>query len=181
VFTFDGTNTIGLPQWDRVPIYNEIIYQTDLDAGGSYGEYLTYIEGTSVSQYGCAGQLTIDSSGLRTGYGAQAITEDIADRMFARFAGAPEDLKGGAPVLDLTAFLMTLPVWVGDYVYVSCTVMPNPFTGALGVVDRVYEVIDRNPNYAAGKMQYKLLDTGITGAPAAQAVGLAVIGTATVY
>ena len=181
VFTFDGTNTIGLPQWERMPIYNEIIYQVDQDAGGGYGNYLTYIEGTSVSQYGCAGQLTIDSGGLRTGYGAQAVCEDIADRMFARFAGAPEDLKGGAPVLVLDAFLLSLPVWVGDYVYVTCGQMPNPFTGALGVTNRVYEVVDRNANYAAGRMQYKLLDTGITGAPAAQAIGLAVIGSAVIY
>jgi hypothetical protein len=44
-----------------------------------------------------------------------------------------------------------------------------------------HEVVDRNANYAAGRMQYKLLDTGITGAPAAQAIGLAVIGSAVIY
>lgn len=181
VYTFDPTNVTVLPQWDRMAIYNEIIYQVDQDASGSFDNYLVFIESTSVGQYGCAGQLTIDSSGLRTAYGAQAFCEDIADRLFDRFAGAPESLKGGAPVLTVEAFLLTMPVWVGDYVYLTHPLMPDPFTGALGVTNRVYEVIDRNPNYAAGKMSYRLLDTGLTGMPAAQAIGLAVIGSAVIY
>ncbi|MDE2097873.1 MAG: hypothetical protein KGL39_11540 [Patescibacteria group bacterium] len=181
VITLDVTNVTVLPEWDRQPILNEVVYQADQDATGGFGSYQVYVQGGSVSQYGCAGQLTINSAGLRSAYGAQAFCEDVADRLFSRFAGAPENLKGGAPVLQVEAFLMTIPVWVGDYVYLTYALMPNPFTGTNGVTNRVYEVIDRTPDYANGKMRFKLLDTGITGLAAAATVGTAVVGTARVF
>jgi hypothetical protein len=180
VLTFNNQNVTVLPEWDRQPILNEIVYQADQDASGEYGSYQVYVQGGSVSQYGCAGQLTVNSSGLRSSYGAQAFCEDIASRLFDRFAGAPEDLKGGAPLLQVEAFLMTMPVWVGDFVYLTYPLMPNPFTGTDGVTNRVYLVIDRTPDYAQGKMRFKLLDAGLTGAPAAPVVGTAVVG-ATIY
>ena len=58
---------------------------------------------------------------------------------------------------------MTLPVWVGDYLTLSHPLMPDLQTGALGVTNRVYEVVNRDPDYAGGKMKYTLLDTGLTG------------------
>jgi hypothetical protein len=82
---------------------------------------------------------------------------------------------------------MTLPVWVGDYVTVSHPLMPDLMTGALGVTNRVYEVIDREPDYANGRMKYSLLDTGLTGMPTAyqwDGSGVArpfVIGTSLIY
>jgi len=180
-YTFNESNVTVLPGWDRQAIMNEVVYQADQDSGGSYGSYQVFVQGSSVSEFGCAGQLTVNSAGLRSSYGAQSFCEDIAMRLFNRFAGAPENLKGGAPVLDVEAFFMTLPVWVGDYVYLTYPLMPNPMQGVLGVSDRIYEVIDRTPDYAAGKMRYKLLDTGLTGSPAAPVVGTAVVGTAALF
>ena len=93
-------------------------------------------------------------------------------------------IKGGAPLLTLRAFLMTLPVWVGDYVALTHTKMPDLTTGNLGVTNRIYEVIDRQPDYASGTMQYKVLDTGLTGRPGAYTWGSTnplLIGTGTWY
>ena len=49
------------------------------------------------------------------------------------------------------------------------------------MTNRVHEVIERSPDYANGRMKYKLLDTGLTGQPPAAVVGSAIIGTALVY
>jgi hypothetical protein len=186
VFTFNNTNVIGLPTWDRMQLYNEIIYDIDeaTDGSGSYATELVYIEGSSVSLYGSAGQLTLQSAGLRTLFGAQWFCEDVSARMFARFAGAPDivgGIKGGAPVLTVNAFFLTLPVWVGDYVALDFPLSPNPLTGTMGISGRIYEVIDRNPNYTSGQMSYTLLDTGLTGMDAAQSLGSAIIGSAEVF
>jgi hypothetical protein len=95
-------------------------------------------------------------------------------------------LKGGAPTLQIEAFFMTLPVWAGDFVTVTHSKMPDVLTGALGVTNRVYEVVERSPDYRGGAMKYKLLDTGLTGAPAAFQWGAGsarpwVVGTSAVY
>ena len=63
--------------------------------------------------------------------------------------------------------LMTLPVWVGDYAAVTHPLIPDITTGSKGITNRIYEVVDRQPDYANGRMGYKLLDTGLTGAPVA--------------
>jgi hypothetical protein len=52
---------------------------------------------------------------------------------------------------------------VGDLVVVTHSQMPNLLTGELGVTERLYEVIDREPDFARGRMRYRLLDTGLTG------------------
>ncbi len=161
-YTFDSSNTIVLPEIDRMPIVNEIIFRIDQGANG-YANELVYIDATSVSTYGRAGQHIIESKGLRTVLGAQWFCQEAATRLFARFAGTPAGLRGGAPTARVEAFLLTLPVWVGDYVEVTHPLMPNLLTGELGVTQRLYEVIDREPDFARGRMQYKLLDTGLTG------------------
>jgi hypothetical protein len=184
VFTFNANNMMVLPEIDRMPVINEIVFKLDYD-GSDFGTELFYIDATSVSTYGRAGQHTIESKGLRTVYGAQWICQDVADRLFRRFAGTPAGLRGGAPVIRIEAFLLSLPVWVGDYVCVTHAMMPDLLTGALGVTNRLYEVIDRDPDYANGRMRYRLLDTGLTGVQAAHKLASSdrnfIIGTSELY
>lgn len=190
VFTFTEDNMMVLPDYDRMDIVNEAVWSFDKDdsnsGGGGYDNYATYIEATSLSVFGLSSQFSVQSAGLRGNLGASWYTQWVSDMLFSRFAGTPTGLKGGAPVLSIQAFLMTLPVWVGDYVAVTHPMMPNVFNGTLGVTARVYEVIDRTPDYANGKMSYKLLDTGLTGQPAAGTWGVGsanpfVIGTTDLY
>jgi hypothetical protein len=162
VFTFNASNMTVLPEVDRMEIVNEVVFKID---GGN--TELVFVDATSVSTYGRGSQHSIDSKGLWTVLGAQWWCQTVAQRLFRRFAGVGGGLKGGAPAVRIEAFLMTCPVWVGDYVYVTHPLMPDVLTGALGVTNRIYEVIDREPDFANGKMQYRLLDTGLTGlAPA---------------
>jgi len=165
VFTFTQDNMTILPKVDRMQIYNEAVWQFDYGgAGGSgYQNFSTFLEAESISTFGRGTtQFSVTSQGLRTEYGAFWWTEDISWRLFRRFAGTPTGLRGGAPTYNIEAFLMTLPVWVGDYVAVTHPKIPNLLTGALGVTDRIMEVIDREPDYQNGKMSYKLLDTGLS-------------------
>jgi hypothetical protein len=161
-FTFDDSNMVVLPEIDRMPVVNEIIFKIDY-IGGEFRNQLVFVEATSVSTYGRASQHVIESKGLRTVLGAQWWCEEVASRIFRRFAGTPAGLRGGAPVYRIEAFLLTLPVWVGDYVAVTHPSMPDILTGALGVTNRLMEVIDREPDFARGRMKYRLLDTGLTG------------------
>jgi len=167
LFEFGDWNTIVLPEIDRMPIINEIIFKIDHD-GNDYQNELIFIDATSVSTYGRAGQHVIESRGLKTVLGAQWVCQEATARLFRRFAGTPVALRGGAPVVRVEAFLLSLPVWAGDYVEVTHPKMPDILTGALGVTKRLYEVIDREPDFPRGRMRYRLLDTGLTGAQGAR-------------
>ena len=184
-FTFTEDNLTAFPKWDRQPVINEAVWQFDSD-GSRFANYETFAQATSISAYGRGNQFSVQSKGLRTELGAFAYTEWVTERLFRRFSGVAPAIKGGAPLLTLRAMLMTLPVWVGDYVGLTHTKMPDITNGNLGVEGRVYEVIDRQPDYANGAMQYKLLDTGLTGLPPAYQFGASsarplLIGTGAIY
>jgi len=179
-FGFTADNVVVLPTLDRMKIINEALWQFD-DADGTSMQDVTYLEATSIATFGRGEQFSVQSKGLRTELGAYWFTQWTSQRLFRRFAGTPAGLLGGAPVVDVEAMLLTMPVWVGDYVTLSHPKMPDVMTGALGVVDRVYEVIDRSPDYLRGRMKYKLLDTGLTGVGAAPTYGTAIIGTARIF
>jgi hypothetical protein len=166
VYTFTESNLTAFPEWDRQPIVNAAVWQFDKASDG-YGNYVTSLQAASISQYGQGQQFSVQSSGLRSYLGAFAFTTWMTNELFRRFGGVAPGIKGGAPLLRIHSMLMTLPVWVGDYVALTHTKMPDITTGNLGVTNRIFEVVDRQPNYASGKMQYSLLDTGLTGAPAA--------------
>ena len=74
----------------------------------------------------------VESKGLRSEWGGYAYAQWVASRLFRRLAGAPTGLRGGAPTLEVEAFLMTLPVWVGDVVTVTHPLMPDLMTGRWG-------------------------------------------------
>lgn len=165
VYTFNDSNLVVFPEIDRMEIVNEIIFKFD-ESDGEYGSTLMFVDERSISLYGRARQYAVESKGLRTSLGAQWFCQEIAARLFRRFAGTPA-LRGGAPIARVEAMLMTLPVWAGDCVNVTHPKMPNLLTGALGVTNRLYEVVDREPDFARGRMRYRLLDTGLTGQQAA--------------
>jgi len=174
VFTFTENNLKEFPKWDRQAIVNQAVWKF------ADGSSEVILEAASIGQYGNGQQFSVDSQGLRPQMAAAAYAQWVTSCLFRRFSGDVNTgaIKGGAPVLTLVAFLLTLPVWVGDYVALTHSKMPDITTGALGVTNRIYEVIDRQPNYAGGFMQYKVLDTGISGAPAPCTIGP---GTANPY
>ena len=184
LYTFDEDNMTILPEVDRMPIINEIVFKIDADAS-DYKNELVFADATSLSLYGRTTKLSIDSAGLKTVLGAQWWCEEVASRIFRRFSGSTNGLRGGAPVFTIEAFFLTAPVWVGDFVYLTHPSMPDILTGTMGVTNRLVEVISRDPDYAQGKMKYKLLDTGMTSLQAAHLFSSSarnfVIGTSEVF
>jgi hypothetical protein len=185
VFAFTPQNLIALPEWDRQAIVNQCIWEFDYD-GSQYNNYETFLQAASVSLYGQGNQFSLQSDGLHSELGAFGFTQWVSDRLFRRFSGVSPAIKGGAPLLSVKSMLMTLPVWVGDYVSLTHPLMPDITTGALGVTNRIYEVVDRQPSYADGMMSYKLLDSGLTGQPAAYEFGAAssrpfIVGSSPIY
>ena len=185
VYTFTASNLVELPKWDRQPVVNQAVWQFDSDGNG-FGNYETFLQATSISRYGRGQQFAVQSNGLRTALGAFGFAEWVTSRLFRRFSGVAPAIQGGAPLLSVRAMLMTLPVWVGDYVALTHPLIPDVTAGVRGMTGRIFEVIDRQPNYAQGCMNYKLLDTGLTGLTPAYEWGAGsarplVIGTGAIY
>ena len=76
----------------------------------------------------------------------------LADRVFRRHAFAP-------PTYKFTAQLATVPVELGDYVWLSHPKILDLKTGNLGLNNVVCEVVDRQPNYGHATVDFTLLDT----------------------
>jgi len=76
----------------------------------------------------------------------------LADRTFRRHAFGP-------PVYKFTAQLATMPVELGDYVWLSHPKILDLKTGKLGLNNVVCEVIDKQPKYSHATVDFGLLDT----------------------
>lgn len=99
---------------------------------------------------------------MKLARGAASLAGITANRIFKRYGGIDPisgQALGGVVILNLTTHYMTLTVEVGDFVYVSHPLLPNFLTGERGIYNRIFEVIERQPNFSEGTMTYKLLDT----------------------
>jgi hypothetical protein len=129
--------------------------------GNKFLTELLFFDAPSLQQYGLAGQHTIESKGLKLARGGASLAALTATRIFRRYAGmdpvsgAP---TGGAPALTVQSHFLTLKVEVGDFVYLSHPLLPNLESGGRGVFNRIFEVIEKQPNYTEGTMTYQLLD-----------------------
>lgn len=179
-FTFTADNMCDVPKVTRMPIVNQLIVDYDKDDidGATSGSYLREYfanQATSISLYQFGQQQwTVSSDGLRTRWGAAAFLAGVSDRIFRRFAGVVTggaSLRGGACLYSFDSLLMTLPVWTGDYVYLTHPTVWDMSSGAQGVTNRIMEVTNRKPNFAKGLMSYELLDTGLSSIAPAKLIG----------
>ncbi|HET7842464.1 MAG TPA: glycosyl hydrolase family 18 protein [Terriglobia bacterium] len=162
LFVFDETNCLALPSMERFPITNQVTYRMDYD-GSDFQCEMNFVDAASVQQFNLQGQQVIESKGLRRAHGGSSLAALTAWRIFQRFGGvdpAGGIVRAGALVYTVKSFFMTLGVETGDFVYLTHPLMPNLLTGTRGVVRRLCQVTDRQPNYADGNMTFKLLDVG---------------------
>jgi hypothetical protein len=162
LFAFSDRNMTELPEVDREPLINQVTYRLDYD-GSQFQTELLFVDATSLQQFGLAGQQIIESKGLRSLRAGVSLAGLTATRIFRRYAGinpVTGASAGGAPTLAVTSQYMTLTADVGDYVFASHPLLPNFETGRRGVYNRIYEVVERQPQFSQGSMTYHLLDTG---------------------
>jgi len=161
LFTFSEQNITILPGMDRESIINQVDYQMDYDKPDFQTELL-FVSAPSMQQFGLGGLHDIESQGMKLARGAASLAGITANRIFKRYGGIDPisgQTLGGVVILNLTTHYMTLTVEVGDFVYVSHPLLPNFLTGERGIYNRIFEVIERQPNFSEGTMTYKLLDT----------------------
>jgi hypothetical protein len=157
-FAFSAKNIMGIPQTQRQNIINLVTFQLDVQQGGittaarSYGYQVSYEQQTSLKTYRQVFEQQIQSTGLRVARGGMMLSRLLADRIFRRHAFGP-------PTYKFTAQLATLPVELGDYVWLSHPKILDLKTGKLGLSNVVCEVLDRQPNYSRATVDFSLLDT----------------------
>jgi hypothetical protein len=158
VFNLTSSNIVGIPQTGRQPIVNLVTMRMDVNNSGistaarAYEGQETYEQQTSLQLYQQVYEQQVEATGLRTPYGASMRSRVLADRIFRRHAFAP-------PAYQVRAYLAALVVELGDLVSLTHPLLVDFQTGSRGVVNVACEVIDRKPNYAAGYVEFKLLDT----------------------
>ena len=158
VFSFSSRNIMGIPQTQRQNIVNLVTLQMDVQQGGittaarSYGYQVSYQQQTSLKTYRQVYEQQIQSTGLRVARGGMMLSRLLADRIFRRHAFEP-------PTYKFTAQLATLQVELGDYVWLTHPKVLDLTVGKLGLNNVVCEVIDKQPNYSQGTVDFTLLDT----------------------
>jgi hypothetical protein len=162
VMAFNEKNIVGLPSFSRLPVVNVVTVRMNVDdstretAARQYTDEITFEQATSIAQYQQEFKQQIESNGLRVPYGGNLRAFLLADRIFRRHAFA-------TPQYKVKAFLSTLAVELGDFVWFNHPLVPDFMSGSVGLTNVVCEVVDRQPNYAEGAMQFQLLDTRFTG------------------
>jgi hypothetical protein len=162
VARLDQDNIMGIPQLARWPVLNFVSVRFDsedtaLKGASNSSEYnaeYSFVDTESVDQFGQYLKQQAEASGMRLAWGGYTRAWLLAQRIFARHAF-------GTPEYSINAFLSTLELELGDLVLVSHPLVPdlkNP-NGALGLVDVLCEITDKQPNYASGTLQYKAADT----------------------
>jgi len=162
LFSFSERNMTVLPRVERIPIINQVSYRMDYD-GSKFQAEVLFVYAPSMQHYGLAGQQIIESKGMKLNRGGSSLAGITAERIFRRYAGFDPVsglATGGAMALAVTSHYLTLAVEVGDFVYVNHPLLPNFLTGQRGVVNRIFEVVEKQPNFTEGTMTYKLLDAG---------------------
>lgn len=158
VMALNAKNVIGIPETSRQPIINVVTVKMNVENSGvttaarAYDFQVTFEQQESLIRYNQIFQQQIEATGLVLPYGGMMRAQMIADRIFRRHAFAP-------PVYKVKAFLSTVTVELGDYVWLTHPLVADFQTGKLGLANVVCEVIGKRPNYAQGNVQFDLLDT----------------------
>jgi len=158
VLALNHRNILGVPEFSRLPIINVVTVRFGVDdshretAARQYLEEITFQQPASISQYKQQFKHQIEASGLRMSRGGVLRAFLIADRIFRRHAFA-------TPQYRVKTWLTALVLELGDFVWLNHPNVPDLMNGTMGLNNVVCEVVDRRPNYAAGYMEFGLLDT----------------------
>ncbi|MGH9431175.1 MAG: hypothetical protein ACRD3T_06505 [Terriglobia bacterium] len=158
VMALNAGNIAGIPSVQRGSIINVVNIRMDVDdaedqtAAMSYNNDVVFEQQDSINTYRQLYVQQIEAKGLRVGYGGMLRASLLADRLFRRHAY-------GTPEYTVSAWLSTVPLELGDYVWLTHPLVPDLLSGEMGVNSVICEVSGRRPNYARGQMQFTLVDT----------------------
>lgn len=155
--TLDESSIIGF-EWSLGDgrIINVVAFEYDWNeprARGQYGTRQSYAHLASIKKYGKRPTLPVQSQGIKTVNGGQAIADDRAREVTRRYAAPP-------PVLTLLVFFRHHVIDIGDKVAVTHSQIPNILTGLRGLTASLFEVLDASPDFVTGRVQLMLLWIG---------------------
>ena len=172
--TLDESSIIGF-EWSLGDghIINVVAFEYDWNEPRAKGQYATrqsYAHAASIEKYGKRPTLPVQSQGIKTSNGGQAIADDRAREVIRRYATPP-------PVLTLLVFFRHHVIDIGDKVAVTHSKIPNILTGLRGLTAALFEVLDVTPDLVNGRVQLMLLWIGgITDPGAPSSTGIRDIG-----
>ncbi len=162
-FAFTDSNIVGIPAYAQKPMYNWVELQLDYD-GQNYLQTVDFLDSSSINRYGLSSQLSIRSQGLRSNLQGASRAGITARRIFQRYANGPT-----GEITLVHPSLQACIVEVGDYVTVTHRLMRNLDNGTIGWTNRICQVMNVQPQYASGRIQFTLLDVNaIASRPAYQ-------------
>lgn len=156
--SWDNNSIIGIPALERWDIVNVLQVRLNVDdsetttAARTYKSEIEYQDSTSISQFAQEMIQQAELTGLRSRRGGMARAFILADRIFRRHAN-------GTPVYTCKVQLRNMQPELGDYVLLTHPKLLDLKTGLIGVTNILCQVIDRQPNFSAGNLEYKLIDT----------------------
>ncbi len=154
----NAANITGIPQAKRGKVINVLNIRMDVNdqenqtAAMQYNNDVIFEQQDSIQTYRQFFVQQIEAKGLRVNYGGMLRASLLADRIFRRHAFA-------TPEYTVKAALSTVALELGDFVWLSHPLLVDFETGNLGLNNVVCEVAGKQPNYAAGSVEYTLLDT----------------------
>jgi hypothetical protein len=152
VFAFTDHNLTKLPTCERAQIVNQVIFRMDYDASSSkFQTVLLILDDYSIMTYGLQGQQIIESKGLVSVRQGGMHANLLANKLFRRYSSI-------VPVWSVEAFHAALVVEVGDIVSLTHAKVLDPVTNTRGLSNVLCEVLEKQPDYAGGKVSFKLLD-----------------------
>jgi hypothetical protein len=158
VMALNSSNIVGIPSVQRGKIINVLNVRMDVDDAGdqtaamAYSNDVVFEQQDSINTYRQLYVQQVEAKGLRVGYGGMLRASLLADRLFRRHAY-------GTPEYTVNTWLSTVPLELGDYLWLSHPLVPDLLSGEMGVNSVICEVSGRRPDYAHGKVQFTLLDT----------------------
>ncbi len=147
-----------------------LIPSSEDDASSSNQTPIPFANQDSLNVYKQRFSTSIQPDGLRLGYGGFQKLFLVVNRTFNRHGF-------GTPEYTITGFLNQFVMEVGEFFIVTHPKLIDYVAGVLGVTSVLCEITERRPDYANGRVQFKVIDTRFTRV-ANGAFQIAAVGTA---
>lgn len=142
----------GIPQIVRWPLINIVNTSALAQPEVSTAVPFCFANQDSLNSYQSPYVQAVSSKGLNPGFGAGMRLFSISARMFNRHAFA-------TPEYEIDTLFTALPLELGDFISLTHPLLLDLKTGAIGVVNVLCEVTDRQPDYANAGFKIKVIDT----------------------
>lgn len=163
--SFGRDTWFDIPEAGQTQMINTVQMQFDLDdsTGGNSGNYLsssTQEYAPSYALYGSlSSELIINADGVRSAFQGFFIAALTAIMIFMRYGFKnltfDSQSSGGSNPDSRWSTLLYEP---GDIVSVTHSQVPDRKAGVIGVVNKLFEIVNKSINFTEGRLAYSMID-----------------------